>query len=97
LTELFNYHKNPSSFVVVDSDKDKELKKPTTGSVLGRFFVIIGVGGLFLSLGLIGLIKWMRGQPLLLPVGLAIASLVLGIAMDAWAIRYFWQRRQDIF
>jgi hypothetical protein len=95
LTEDFNCHKNPSSFVVTDSEKD--LKKQTVASVLGRFFALVTLGGLLLSLGLIGVIKWARAEPSRLSIELAVASLALGIALDGWAIRYFWQRRKEIF
>ena len=78
-------------------DKERESKKQSLGSVLGRFFIMIAIGGVFLSLGLIGVIKWMRRQPSPISIEMAIASLVIGIGLDGLAVRYFWQRRQDIF
>ena len=79
------------------ADSEKDLKKPTAGSVLGRFFAAITLGGLFLSLGLIGIIRWARGQPSPLSIEIALASLALGLALDGWGVRYFWQRRHEIF
>ena len=79
------------------TDSEKDLKKPTVASVLGRFFALVTLGGLFLSVGLIGVVRWTRGEPFRLSIELSIAILALGILLDSLAIRYFWQRRQEIF
>ena len=79
------------------ADSEKDLKKPTAGSVLGRFFAGITLGGIFLSLGLIGIIRWARGEPSSLSIEMALASLALGLVLDGWALRYFWQCRHEIF
>lgn len=79
----------------IDNNNNGQNGKPTLGSMLGLFFIAVGAGAIFISLGVISLIKLSRGQPALLSYGLAIAAIIVGLVIDVAAVlRIYSQRKQ---
>ncbi|MBI4851404.1 MAG: hypothetical protein HY819_06395 [Acidobacteria bacterium] len=81
------------------SDKSDKSDKPniSVGSFLAKFFAFITVGGVFLSLGAVGLYRLLSNLPLSISPIIVVFSLIIGLVLDILAILYFLRYREKIF
>ncbi|MBL8150987.1 MAG: hypothetical protein JNN15_13760 [Blastocatellia bacterium] len=73
----------------------KKASQSSLASFVMWFFAMITTGGLMLSFGTIGIIKWFREKPYLLSPLAASVALLLGLAIDFWAIWSFLKKRDE--
>ncbi len=72
-------------------------KNISVASFLAKFFAFITLGGIFLSLGIVGLYRLVGNLPVLVSPILVIISLFIGLFLDGLAISYFLKHREKFF
>lgn len=76
---------------------NKVEKKITISSFLTKFFLGIGLGAVFLSIGFVGTYRLLNNLSFLLAPVLVVVSLILGLVIDVLMVRYFLKNREHIF
>jgi hypothetical protein len=76
---------------------DKTEKNISFGTFLAKFFVGITIGGVFLSVGLVGLYRLADNRPLAISKTLLVACLLIGLFLDAIAISYLLNSKKHLF
>ena len=76
---------------------NKTEKNISVASFLAKFFAFITLGGIFLSLGIVGLYRLVYKLPIFGSPILVIISLFFGVFLDGLAISYFLKHRESFF
>lgn len=76
---------------------NKTENKISLGSFLVKFFASITIGGIFLSVGLIGVYRLIDNRPMAISNALVITSLIIGLFLDGAAILYFLKSKKHLF
>lgn len=76
---------------------NKEEKNISLVSFLARFFAFISIGGIFLSVGIVGLYRLVNNLPIKVSPILIIVSLLVGLILDGLAVSYFLKNREKFF
>ncbi|MBL8195179.1 MAG: hypothetical protein JNM06_15395 [Blastocatellia bacterium] len=76
---------------------NKVEKKITISSFLTKFFLGIGLGAVFLSIGFVGTYRLLNNLSFFLAPALLVISLILGLLIDILMIRYFLKNREHVF
>lgn len=76
---------------------NKVEKKITISNFLTKFFLGIGLGAVFLSIGFVGTYRLLNNLSFSLAPALVVVSLILGLLIDILMVRFFLKNRESVF
>jgi len=81
----------------VVNNLNKVEKKITISNFLTKFFLGIGLGAVFLSIGFVGTYRLLNNLSFSLAPALVVVSLILGLLIDILMVRFFLKNRESVF